>query len=574
MDAEVGRFVTVNRVGSARTALAATILAVIGCGAAPVAGAAELARAARNGDFATLQSLLTTGTAVNEPENDGSTALLWGAYHGDPDMVSALIDAGANVNAANGLGVTPLLQAARTGDEPILRLLLDHGADIGAAVLDGETPLMAAARTGNAAAVALLLERGSDPNAVESVQGQSALMWAAAEGHAGVVRQLLDAGANPNLQAHVSALTERSVRTDFPSGGFTAAMFAAREGHESVLRELTQGGADLALTNGDGATALMIAVINDRFDLAARMVEMGATTDDGSLYYAALMRDATTDWLAKDGSRWRADYPNELTALDLMRVLLEAGADPNREFSGQMHSTSMCCDTRENGTPFYRAAVAADVEGLKLMIEHGADVEWTPAAPAGRGGPPAPDMGAPEGGRSPLVAAMNGGRGVGMAGGPGDIREGAELPPFREAIDREPANAVRVLLEGGADPNRATSGNSTLLHDAARARNLEIIRALAEHGAKLDALNGAGLTALDVAEGRRGEGRGGGGGGRGFGPPGGGFGPPGGAAEGPTNEDVAALLRELMRAGGVEIVEHGVAGGGPPAQPAVAGGGA
>ena len=103
---------------------------------------------------------------------------------------------------------------------------------------------------------------------------------------------------------------------------------------------------------------------------------------------------------------------------------------------------------------------------------------------------------------------MNGGKGVGMAGGPGDIREN-ETAPFREDIDRKPANAVRVLLEGGADPNRPTSGESTLLHDAARARNLEIIRALAEHGAKLDALNGSGLTALDVAEGRRGEGGGG-----------------------------------------------------------------
>jgi ankyrin repeat protein len=168
---------------------------------------------------------------------------------------------------------------------------------------------------------------------------------------------------------------------------------------------------------------------------------------------------------------------------------------------------------------------------------------------------------------------MNGGKGVGMAGGPGDIREG-ELPPFREPGNREPAAAVRVLLEGGADPNRPTANDSTLLHDAARARNLDIIRALADHGARLDALNGSGLTALDVAEGRRGEG-GPAGGGRGFGGfPGGGFGPPGANAEGPTNEDVAALLRELMQAQGVPIVEHGISGGGPAARAGGAGGGA
>jgi hypothetical protein len=221
-----------------------------------------------------------------------------------------------------------------------------------------------------------------------------------------------------------------------------------------------------------------------------------------------------------------------------------------------MHSTSMCCDTTENGTAFYRAAVASDVEALKLLIEYGGDVNWMPEpsedSPRGMGGGAS---------RSLVAAAMNGGKGVGMAGGPGDIREG-EDPPFREAANRSPADAVRVLLEAGADANQRTSGESTLLHDAARAKDLDIIRALADAGAELDALNGQGLTALDVTEGRRGEGGGGGGRG-GFGGFGGPPGMPGGNSTGPTNEDVAALLRELMQNGGFEIVEHGTAAAAP-----------
>jgi ankyrin repeat protein len=517
---------------------------------APLRAASAIAQAARDGDFAGVQELIESGAAVNQPEADGSTALLWAAYQSDPEMVTALIAAGADPNSANRFGVTPLLQAARTGDTPVIRALLDGGADIESAMLSGETPLMAAARAGSVDAVSLLLEHGSDPNATESYQGQTALMWAAAEGHTDVVRSLLAAGADPNGQARVSDLTERSTRTDFPSGGFTAAMWAAREGYEDELRVLAEAGADLELKNADGATAMMIAIVNDRFDLAARMLDMGAEPDNGSLYYAVLMRDATTDWLAQDGSRWRADYPNELTALDLIGVLLEAGADPNLPFEGQMHSTSMCCDTRESGTPFYRAAVAADVEALKLLIDHGADVEWTPTPSEGSARGPG-GGGAP---RTPLAAAMNGGKGVGMAGGPGDIREDRP-PPFREVADRKPADAMRVLLEAGADPNRPTANDSTLLHDAARARDLDIIRTLAEHGADLAALNGNGLTALDLAEGRRGEG--GGGGRRGFG-----GGPPGlmgGNDDRPSNEEVAALLRELMTAQGVAIVEHGTA---------------
>lgn len=507
-----------------------------------------IAAAARDADLDQVVELIAAGAAVNEPERDGSTAVLWSAYQSHPEMLGVLVAAGADLDAGNSLGVTPLLQAARTGDMPIIRALLDGGASLEAAALEGETPLMASSRAGSVAAVNLLLERGSDPNATESYEGQTALMWAASEGHTDILGILLAAGADPNASARISELTERSMRTDFPSGGFTAAMWAAREGHEDALQTLVDGGADLSLLNGDSASAMSIAIVNDRFDLAASMVEMGALPDVSALYRAVEMRDATTDWLAKDGSRWRADYRNELDALGLTRVLLEAGANPNEHFMGQNHSTSMCCDTTASGSAFFRAAVAADVDALKLLIEFGGDVAWTPEeiedAPRGANG---------NVGKTAMSVAMNGGKGVGMAGGPGDIREG-EGPPFREIANREPVDAIAVLLEAGADPNQQLPDGSTVLHDAARGRQIDVVELLASNGAQLDAVNDDGLTALDIAEGRRAEGSTGG---RGFG------GPPPGAPmpaedERPTLEQVAARLRELMDASGTPIVEHGV----------------
>ena len=83
----------------------------------------------------------------------------------------------------------------------------------------------------------------------------------------------------------------------------------------------------------------MIAIYNDRFDVAATLIELGSDVNDGSLYVAVEMRDATTDQFAFDGSRRRPDNPNTRTALDLMRMLLERGADPNQRFQGQFHST-------------------------------------------------------------------------------------------------------------------------------------------------------------------------------------------------------------------------------------------
>ena len=476
-----------------RVGLSAT-LAALATTAAWQSAFAAVADAARDANVEEVRKLIASGADVNATDPDGTSPLLWATYQLQPELVALLLEAGANPNVANALGVTPLLQASRYGDAHTIKLLLDAGADIEAASRDGETPLMAAARTGNVEAVNVLLAAGANPNAVESLEHQTALMWATAEGHLEVVDALLDAGADPNLQARVSELTRRSTRADFPSGGFTAAMWAARNGDEAILRRLVEAGADLNITNGDGATAMMLAIVNDRFDLAATLLELGADANDGSLYFAAEMRDATTDWRARDGSRLRPDHPNELTALDLTRLLLEAGADPNKPFAGRMSNYSMCCDTHTQATPFFRASVAADVEAMKLMIAHGADLEWTPS-PVEVGPRMAPGGG--NVGKTPLMVAMNGGKGVGMAGGPGDIREGM-APPFREVANRNPVDAVKVLLEAGADANAKTPDGDTALHLAAWDGKLDVVRALVAGGADLNAKDGAGKTALEV----------------------------------------------------------------------------
>ena len=510
--------------------LTATIVAILAA-SAPHSASATVVSAARDADVDQVRKLIAAGSDVNAPEADGSSALLWAAYQSSPELVSMLLEAGADANAANAFGVTPLLQAARYGDAATIGALLKGGADIAKATREGETPLHAAARAGGVEAVKLLVQHGADVNAVELLDEQTPLMWATAEGHLDVVDALLDASADPNRKARLSELSKRSTRTDFPSGGFTALMWAVRDGNEPIVRRLLEGGADINATNGDGATAMMLAIINDRFDLAAKLLELGADANDGSLYQAVEMHDATTDWRAKDGSRLRVDHPNEINALDLIRLLLDAGADPNKSSDGvQMHSASMCCDTKASGTPFYRAAVAADVEALKLMIPHGADLEWAPKP--GESDEPG-GFGPKKVGKTPLMVAMNGGKGVGMAGGPGDIREGAE-PPFREVSNRKPADAVRLLIEAGANINAKTTEGDTALHLAAFEGKLEMVRVLAEGGADLDMKDAAGKTALQVVSEQKPR------------PP-----PPTAGAQvgGPVPAqpaEVAALLRELM----------------------------
>jgi ankyrin repeat protein len=499
------------------------------------AGESLLVDAAKRHDGTAVRGLIAKRANVNETSRDGSTALLWAAYHSDVAMARTLIAAGANPNLPNKYGITPLLQASRTGADEVVQALLRAGADPALAHPEGETALMAASFAGSLPTVRLLLEANADVNAVDSYQKQTALMRAAAEGHTDVIQALLEAKADPNKRAHVTELEERK-HADHATGGFTALMFAARNGHEAAVRALIAGGADPKLTNGDGATPTIIAIVNDRFDLAKTLVELGADPNDGSLYFAVDMHDATSDMRARDGSRLRADHDNSIGALDLVKFLLDRGADPNKPFVGQLHSYSLCCGEEVNSSPFYRAAVAADVEALKLMIGKGAKIEWSPTEvkKEGRGGA-GRGMNANVG-KTPLMMALNGGRGAAFGGGPGFDRLGA--PPFREASNREPLDAIKVLLAAGADPNAKDPAGATMLHQAVTARQVAIIRELVAKGAKLDAVNKDNLTPLLLAEKPE--------------PP-----PPPGNNNDPntyrrkrdSREDVIATLRELMKLG-------------------------
>jgi hypothetical protein len=175
------------------------------------------------------------------------------------------------------------------------------------------------------------------------------------------------------------------------------------------------------------------------------------------------------------------------------------------------------------------------------MVAHGAQIEWSPSevkkekkgdAAAGGGG-----RGVNANvGKTPIMMAMVGGRGAPFAGGPGFERLVA--PPFREASNREPAEAVKILLAAGANPNVKAPDGSTPLHQAVQARQVAIIRALADAGAKLDATNKDNLTPLQLAEKPE--------------PP-----PPPGNNNDPNTyrpkrdkrEDVIAALRDLMHLG-------------------------
>jgi len=97
-----------------RMAASLIVIAILWVTVATAGVTEDLIEAARRGDTAAVQSLLTKGADVNAKGRNGATALIWASENGHLEVVQALLAKGAAVNAKNDDGVTALIKPPRT----------------------------------------------------------------------------------------------------------------------------------------------------------------------------------------------------------------------------------------------------------------------------------------------------------------------------------------------------------------------------------------------------------------------------------------------------------------------------
>jgi ankyrin repeat protein len=453
---------------------------------AAVAADAPLADAIRSGNRAAALSLLQQRVNVNATDANGATALHYAAYQEDADLVDRLLKAGAKPSVSNEFGSTPMSEAAAVGNASIIRLLLRAGADVNSPSRDGQTALMAVARTGRVDAAKVLLEAGADVNAIEQWGGQTALMWAAAQKQPAMVRLLVENGAKVNVRG-TSREWERRITAeprpkDLQRGGFSPLLYAAREGCLECARHLVQAGADINLTDPDRTTPLVLSLMNMRFDTAAYLISAGADVDKWDLYgrsplYAAV--DLST--LPRGG---RPDIPStdDTTALQVIGMLLDRGANPNLQLKLRPPYRNVIFDRSGDNlvltigaTPLLRASKAGDnPEAIRMLLEHGALVNL-------------PNVD----GISPLMAAAGMGHVTNATRG-------------RFNTEQDSLAAIPLLLKAGAEINAQAADGQTALHSAAQKGWNKVIALLVEAGADLSIKDSRGFTALDHARGTTG----------------------------------------------------------------------
>jgi ankyrin repeat protein len=425
-------------------------------GATVVQGQASLLEAVKSDNVAAARALLAKGADANAAEGDGTTALHWAVEHDNMDLAAALIAAGARARVANRYGVTPLHGAATNGNAKLIERLLQAGVDVNAALPGGDTALMIAARSGQPDALRALVNGGADVHARERQKGQTALMWAAAENNPAAIRVLAAAGAN---------VREKS------TGMFTPFLFAVRGGHIEAAGMLLETGADVNDTMPDGMSALVLALYNAHFELASFLLDHGADPNAAKQGWTALHQVAWSRRPNRGFNLPGAVPTGSLDSLDLVKKLVEKGADINARMSKEPRDGNRNMLNRIGATPFLMAAKSADVPLMRALLDAGANPKLTTV----------------DGTTAVMVAA-----GVGVYG-PG------ESPGTHE----EALEAVKLAYEaGGGDVNAVDKQGETALHGAVyRGGAVPVLRFLIDKGARLDVENAKKWSPLFAAEG-------------------------------------------------------------------------
>ncbi|HVG53021.1 MAG TPA: ankyrin repeat domain-containing protein [Vicinamibacterales bacterium] len=484
------------------------------------AAGSPLLDAAERGDrAAALRALAVKGTDPNTPGPDGTTAIMYAASNGDVELVRALIKAGANVKVKNQFGTSAITEAAIVGATPVIDALLKAGADPNTKNPEGETPLMAVARSGNVEAARLLVEARADVNAKENFGGQSALMWAAARSQPEMVKFLASKGADLNARGVVRQWERKVIKEprpkDMNKGGFTPLLYAAREGCVECARHLIAAGADPDLEDPERITPLNMALLNMHFEFAAFMVKAGADVDKWDLFgRSPVYMAADVSTLPVKGNGAMAVIPSEdsVTALDVGKLLLEAGANPNIRLKRRPPYRDVPQDRggdsilSQGATPLLRAARAGDAPFVELLLKHKALV----------------DLPSKEG-VTPLMAAAGAEFGDRVTRGRNRTKEGV-LETMKLLVGAGAnVNATMVTERRGGGPGEPTSQaaayainlrgrpsqvpspfavpHQTAIHGAAQRGFTEFVKFLAENGADLTLKDANGRTPLDLAKG-------------------------------------------------------------------------
>ena len=400
-------------------------------------------------DIERLTQLLQQGEDVNAAQGDGMTAIHWAAENGNGAMAERLIVAGANPDAITRMGgYSALHLASKNGAADVVSALLAAGSDVMARTTTGEvTPLHFAAASGDVDVINQLADAGAEVNAKETVWHQTPLMFAAAGNRLGAVNALINLGADLGATGKVIDLVARHVED-----------MEAKKRRDEVLNTFREESGSEAGTWAPDPNEVSAAVLAAREYIAQQEIDFESAEEDEEyrrpLNYTRLV--------GTQGGLTPLLLATREGLTDVSIALLDAGAEINAVGAG------------EKTSPLLMAIINGHYDLAFVLLERGADPTLTSVA-----------------GTTPLYAVIN-----------AQWAPKARFPQRQAYLQQQSTylELMKALLDAGVDPNARLnkhlwymeytnayldldSNGATPFLRAAHALDIEAMKMLIEYGA-------------------------------------------------------------------------------------------
>ena len=454
-------------------------------------GCTALMQASQHGYSQIVELLLKDEADPNIQNMNGQTALWFANHRHDFQVVEVLLKHHANPNIKDYTGHSELHFAvlgplkrdtkfhfpstSMTGTVEdyikIIQLLIGHSSiDIDAVNENGFTSLMFASMHGCTEAVELLLEAGANPNIQtktsttikdlmselpgdmqlqlpdiksyfeknvsqweRSNYGCTALMFASNKGHLDIVQMLLQSKAKPDLR---------------DKNGLTALFLAAMKGHYKIVQQLLECGANPNISNRHDMTPLFAAVhhLSEQHFIRKFKIKEHEQVDPEDFFKIIQLLTAQTNILVNANFHGCTSLhiASEHGCTDVVKLLLQAGADPNIQTHGferdEIVDNLSCLPSNILLHPQYKTDL--------LLNNFQAMFGFTAL------------MFASDNGHSEIVQLL-----LNAKATPDLQTENGETALYLAAEKGYP-DIVQLLLEYGADPNTSTRHGVAAIHAA------------------------------------------------------------------------------------------------------------
>ncbi|CAG9982604.1 unnamed protein product [Clonostachys byssicola] len=376
-------------------------------------------------------------TLLNVPNIRGQTPLLVAAYKNHKKVVELLLDAGAEIDTPNNVGQTPLHAAAERGRHGIVKLLCQRGADLNSKNDNGHSLLYSALLNKHYETAELLISEGVDLNN-QHEPGRTALCFSIDHGLLDIANLIIKKGANIKIGMPLRQ--------------------ASAKGYLEVVKELLA--ADITVVNQQDPnhkdqTALHAAAAGGYFDIVKLLVEAGANSK-------AIMNNGQMPLHLACTDGW----------LDIAEYLLA-------DCPEQIHGVDC------NGfTPLHLASQSGNLDLIKLLLNYDpftvVSINESTSADQSSRSQQHPEL-------TIVTDDVN-------------VRNKMGWTPLHSAANSGHHDAVKLLLENGADHSISDNSGWTPLQSASFYGHTQVIELLLEQpGCEPLKADAAGRTALFIA---------------------------------------------------------------------------